>query len=117
MNGGRNKLELDGYCAELGLAFEHQGKQHYNPVQFKGKTYEFKKLCENDKIKIELCRNRGIKLFIIPELFNMTALDDLIPLIKFQCMEMGVVLPDVDSIKVDLSRIYNTNRDRENLEK
>ena len=54
---GRN-LELDGYCAELNLAFEHNGKQHYEFPNSFHKT--------RDKYKRKTCKSLGIKLVNIP---------------------------------------------------
>ena len=69
------RLQLDGYCAELGIAFEHNGFQHYKKTQFKyGRN--FKLIKRYDKIKIDLCKANGVKLIIIPELFSMIDISD-----------------------------------------
>ena len=54
--GGR--LELDGYCEELGVAFEFQGEQHYNPKSWwnRGWTRSFEDLVARDKMKLARCR-------------------------------------------------------------
>jgi hypothetical protein len=63
--GGRK--ELDGYCKELNLAFEFQGRQHYMFVKHFHKTeQDFKKQKEKDFNKKELCKSLGIKLIQIP---------------------------------------------------
>jgi|TARA_A100001515_G_C4497709_1_gene185573 hypothetical protein len=63
-NTGCN-LEIDCYCEELGLAFEYQGQQHYNPVSFFGGEASHEKVVERDRIKKKICEDRGIKLIAI----------------------------------------------------
>lgn len=55
-------LELDGYCETLNLAFEFQGKQHYEPIF--GKE-GFDQLIVNDCLKKQICEKNNIKLIII----------------------------------------------------
>lgn len=55
------RLELDGYCSELNLAFEYNGLQHYSNIKF----FNFNK--QNDEIKRKLCKEKGITLIEIPE--------------------------------------------------
>jgi len=96
--GVKNKpLELDGYCEELMIAFEHQGSQHYS---FKFKNHDVKNLKENDEIKVRRCKDLGINLFIIPELFLMTKIKDLFNLIKDQANNFGITLIN-QSIEID----------------
>lgn len=67
ISGKGNNLELDGYCEELDLAFEHQGEQHYVKGKFKdtdGKKFE--EIKEHDRIKVESCNAKGISLIVIP---------------------------------------------------
>lgn len=63
--GGRK--ELDGYCKELNIAFEFNGKQHYEYVDY---FYKNKKQYEErqklDKEKREICKSMGIILIEIP---------------------------------------------------
>lgn len=72
------RLELDGYCEELGIAFEHHGSYHYQFSNFfHGEVSRFKKRQRLDKEKEKLVKMKGIKLVIIPEIFAMTKLDNL----------------------------------------
>jgi len=59
------RLELDGYCEELKIAFEYHGVQHREwPNKF-FKTYEeFERQVERDICKAEQCEKRGIYLII-----------------------------------------------------
>ena len=60
-------LELDGFNEELNLAFEYNGRQHYQENHFfhrKGGDYH--SLKERDERKKSLCENKEIILYIIP---------------------------------------------------
>lgn len=60
--GGR--LELDFYIEELGIAFEVQGRQHFEFVPFFHKTYyDFECQQERDEEKRSLCLEAGITLY------------------------------------------------------
>ena len=75
-------MELDGYCHEIGVAFEHQGIQHYEDVaHFKGNMVGVK---DRDKRKKLLCKLVGVTLIEIPALFYMTPLDKLHTVIALQ---------------------------------
>jgi len=65
-------LELDGYNEELKLAFEYNGKQHYEytPFYHRGNYNIFIDQQERDKIKIQMCNNVGIKVIVIPYQYN-----------------------------------------------
>jgi hypothetical protein len=91
-------LELDGYCAELNLAFEHQGIQHYQDI--------FNKLHqtqENDKLKADLCSQQGVKLIIIPQLFRLTKLSELTDVIIQECDRLNI---RVEKKNIDYSACY-----------
>lgn len=53
------KLELDGYCDNV--AFEYNGPRHYK--QYFSEDLSYINIC--DKIKIDRCHERNIKLFVI----------------------------------------------------
>lgn len=60
-------LELDGYNDKLKLAFEYDGEQHYNHVEFFHSTKaEFHNQKYRDIIKDKLCVDNGITLIRIP---------------------------------------------------
>ena len=58
-------LELDCYNKELKLAFEYQGRQHYEPIAFFGGEKALQKTKKRDEIKKELCKKLKIKLIEI----------------------------------------------------
>ncbi|CAE7590975.1 unnamed protein product, partial [Symbiodinium sp. CCMP2456] len=61
-------LQLDGHCAEMHLAFEYQGEQHYDPDHFfhSRDPQGFAKQRERDDRKAELCEEAGIRLVVVP---------------------------------------------------
>ena len=80
------KLELDGYNEELKIAFEYQGLQHYEAVEYFGGEESMLAQQKRDNLKKELCEKNNIILIEIPywvkdlyeyisqELFNLDAL-------------------------------------------
>ena len=86
-------LELDGYCAALGLAFEHQGMHHYRAVEHYGRKTDFERVKRHDRRKAVLCRKRGVALIAIPEVGTLTALSELRDLIIEKCDAAGVPVP------------------------
>ncbi|CAE7843477.1 unnamed protein product [Symbiodinium microadriaticum] len=65
-------LQLDGYCPDLLLAFEYQGEQHYDPENYFhfGDPSSFHSQRERDARKVELCKDAGVRLLIIPCFVN-----------------------------------------------
>lgn len=64
-----NGYELDGFCEELNLAFEYNGKQHYIFVPEFFHKYGFHIFLEQqlrDEIKKRICKQMNINLIIIP---------------------------------------------------
>lgn len=61
------KMQLDGYCKELQLAFEYNGKQHYQKIShFHRKNGDFEQQQIRDNLKSKLCRKKNIKKIDIP---------------------------------------------------
>ncbi len=57
----KENLELDGFCSELNIAFEYQGRQHYaySPF-FHGSHMRFRSQQERDRRKKQICYDSGI---------------------------------------------------------
>ncbi len=80
------RLELDGYCDKLKIAFEYQGKQHYTFIKHlhrRTEVYEAQKT--RDKLKARLCKKKKIVLLEIPYYVN-----DLEPFIREQLESLNV---------------------------
>jgi hypothetical protein len=76
-------MEIDGYCEELKLGFEYQGKQHYEHVPHFHRTIDiFEKCQQRDKEKHKLCKDNNVKLIIIPYTVKNS---DLYTYIKERC--------------------------------
>jgi hypothetical protein len=99
-------LELDGYCEELNLAFEHQGMQHYENVLQKSDE-KFERTKYNDNLKVEITKKLGINLIIIPALSYKLQPKDLKNFIKNECIKLNIELPeDYDNIVVNYDIAY-----------
>jgi hypothetical protein len=61
-------MELDGYNEDLKIAFEYNGVQHYKLDRFLNKTDNVKlnNTKIKDKLKLKICKSRGINLIVIP---------------------------------------------------
>lgn len=60
-----NLLELDGYNEENKIAFEYQGRHHYEDNVFKNANQSLEIVQFKDKIKSAHCEKQGITLIII----------------------------------------------------
>ena len=83
-------LELDGYCDDLKLAFEYQGKQHYEFVEYFHKTIEkFTNSQKRDRLKLKLCKDHEISVILIPYTLNYQNESDLRVFIKDSLVAFG----------------------------
>lgn len=72
-------LELDFYIENLNLAFEVQGRQHYEFVRlFHGTKAGFEDQLERDQLKEELCASAGICLIHLAAEAELYRIDDAI---------------------------------------
>jgi len=83
INSAGNQLELDGYCKELRIAFEHHGEQHFSPIGFYEKISDWEKQQKNDIEKRELCKANNVLLVEVPQIGYRVKIDKLIEFILF----------------------------------
>lgn len=115
VNEDGNQMELDGFNRELGIAFEHQGEQHYSTkTHFIRKKAKLEKRKKDDKTKYNLCLKHNIKLIFIPEIPNRLLIDSVKEFIKEQCKRKNIPLPSGFSTKiVNLINAYSTCASKE----
>jgi urease gamma subunit len=103
-----NQMELDGFCRPLNLAFEYQGIQHYERVEFFQTKTQFKKRIEDDKRKQVLCEEHEIVLILVPEIGRYININDLKKFIIEECKKANYPkLPDnIESKNIDLIEAY-----------
>jgi len=109
-NRSGKQLELDGYCVELKLAFEHNGRQHY----IANTIYANSNIEQNDLDKKKLCDEYGICLIIIPELFFYTKIEKLRKLIINKCETDNINIP-FPYKKIDYKKAHFINKNKEYL--
>jgi len=67
VNERGNLMELDGYCEQLGIAFEYNGRQHYkNNKFFHRDDASLDQRMRDDEVKSQLCRNHDVRLITVP---------------------------------------------------
>ncbi|MFZ4795925.1 MAG: hypothetical protein ACOYMA_00430 [Bacteroidia bacterium] len=104
------KLELDGFCKELNIAFEHQGRQHYQIVDlYKMNDDILKKQQLRDFIKRTECEKRNIKIIYFNEINKKVTEKELLAIIKNELIRNNITLPDnFDNIKLDFRTVWNS---------
>jgi len=90
-------LELDGYCSDLKLAFEYQGRQHYEYIPLYHKYRSLSELKKMDSRKRKICKERKITLIEIPYTVKYEVMGDYI--IR-KCLERKIAVPKITT-KVD----------------
>ena len=112
VNDRGNRMELDGYNEELGIAFEYQGKQHYKYSKYFHKSVkDFKQRQADDKAKQESCKKKGISLIEVPYTIDYDKLQDFI--IK-KCSEKNLTVPLIKE-KIDYRKfdVFISNSKRQ----
>lgn len=102
-------LELDGYSKDLKLAFEHQGPHHYRRVRFYGgKAASLSATQVRDRLKSRLCRQYGIRLIVVPELFTRLPINELLQFLEKSCQRLGVPLSvRINRIHINLKSAFS----------
>jgi hypothetical protein len=115
VNPENYQMELDGYCKKLGLAFEHQGIQHYNRVEYLQSKQQFIKRKRDDREKERLCKEHGVILIKIPEIQRRIKLTEVKDFIIKECKNAGFRrLPkNIERVKVDLEKAYTPDSVRQ----
>lgn len=110
-NDDGNQMELDGYCENLGIAFEYQGEQHYSlGTHYITSAQDLERRQRHDEMKSTLCQQHGVFLFQIPEIWKRMDLLDLKPLILKQSIEVGIPLPPgSENNTINLLKAYSSN--------
>ncbi len=95
-------MELDGFSEELGIAFEYQGIQHFK--DFKLFSTDLPTRIEDDRLKVQLCQERNIRLLVLT---YEQEFEDFPRVIREQLDNMGFDTGQYDFDKaIDLQRAY-----------
>ena len=68
------RQHLDVYVPELRLAFEYQGLQHDEPVDYFGGQEAFEYQQRRDRKKLNLCKRHGIRIIYVREGYDIDSL-------------------------------------------
>jgi predicted Zn-ribbon and HTH transcriptional regulator len=67
LNARGKRMELDGHCKELRIAFEYHGVQHYQHIgHFHREDHSLAQRKQDDALKEALCLRHGVRLIVIP---------------------------------------------------
>jgi hypothetical protein len=111
-------LELDGYCQQRAIAFEHQGMHHYRSVKHYGGSTDLPQVRAHDRLKRRLCYERGVALIEVPEIGAGLPLPELRNFIVESCDKAGVPVPlSRRHISINIGGTYCSAEDRKKYDK
>ncbi|MFH0815652.1 MAG: zinc-ribbon domain-containing protein [Methanobacteriota archaeon] len=104
-----NKMELDGYCKELGIAFEYSGVQHYKTKKFFDQKESLIERQMRDQVKRELCVKHNIALIEVPYDIEF---DKMAEFIINQCKnrDLKFTINNLDIYNYKSFNIYKPNK-------
>lgn len=86
-----NRMELDGYCKSLKIAFEHHGDQHYQMNSHFMKTKDkLDKRRRDDNRKRNLCKKHGVKLIEIDQIGRKTPLENICDIMQIKLDKLKI---------------------------
>jgi hypothetical protein len=101
-------LELDGYNSDLMIAFEHNGEQHYKNIFTNDRLPD---RIKNDAAKLAYCIKNNIKLIIIPDLYNILGVNNLIDFINKECIKQNIIIPNpVEQLNIEYKNFYSHSK-------
>jgi hypothetical protein len=92
-NSDGHRMELDGYCKVLSLAFEHQGLQHFREMASFHTPAQFEKRRRDDRRKGFLCRQQRVTLIRVPQIPAQLPVPEMRDYILEQCRRAGYRYP------------------------
>jgi hypothetical protein len=108
INSDGFQMELDGCCDNLGIAFEHQGLQHFQQRKLFQTERQFEKRRSDDERKQILCNEHNITLIEIPQIVYMLPVSQVQQYIIEQCRKSGYpISPEAEQAKVNLCSAYS----------
>ena len=104
-------LRIDFYSANLNLAIEVQGDQHFIPIEYFGGEEVYQQQFERDIKKFNLCKEHGITLIYVyfPELSSCSKQDKQSVLKKISDYFSEVIIGKAALI----DRLTKMNKNRE----
>jgi hypothetical protein len=100
-------LELDGYCEKLGIAFEHQGEQHYKECSGIFKN-QFEDIKRRDGVKRKLCKENNVLLVEIPEIGGLIKIKDVEKSIREIILKYGIDIKE-KKLNIDIKDFFIKN--------
>lgn len=121
-NSKGNRMELDGYCPELGIAFEYQGHYHYQPKSSNAADVKaFQRTLQNDQEKrVVIARinengglnGRQVQLVTVEKFKEGLKPEHMIAQIVADLTMCNIPVPTFDPA-IDFSKVYQNDRTAE----
>jgi hypothetical protein len=110
VNSRGNLMELDGYCKELGLALEYQGKQHFIQHELFHRELSLRQRKEDDKLKSRLCKSHGVIVIQVPYTITYENMGNFI---IQKCRKNGIKIPKIENIDYKMFDVFSKEKIKE----